>query len=155
MIDDPPRENAMTPLKHRTVVVPVDFSDDTEDAIQAGADRVEDRGGLHVVHVAFPLDVRTHGLLPEEASDQARMEAARRRLVELAGRLAPGSQAVVLSGDAGLEVADYAGRVNADLIVVPSHGYHGLKRLLLGSTAERIIRHAPCSVLVLRRRDAE
>lgn len=36
------------------------------------------------------------------------------------------------------------------LIVIPSHGYHGAKRLLLGSVAERVLRHAPCSVLVLR-----
>ena len=61
----------------------------------------------------------------------------------------------VLAGDAGLETADYAKKVGADLIVVPSHGFHGMKRLLLGSTAERIIRHAHCSVLVLRRKDAE
>ena len=62
---------------------------------------------------------------------------------------------MVLTGDAGLATADYASQVNADLIVVPSHGYHGVKRFLLGSTAERIIRHAHCSVLVLRRKDAE
>ena len=68
---------------------------------------------------------------------------------------APGARPAVLTGDAGIAVAEYATRVNADLIVVPSHGYHGLKRLLLGSTAERIIRHAHCSVLVLRRKDAE
>jgi nucleotide-binding universal stress UspA family protein len=77
-------------------------------------------------------------------------------LKEIVARLgAPSATVTVLAGDAGLETADYAKKVGADLIIVPSHGFHGMKRLLLGSTAERIIRHAHCSVLVLRRKDAE
>ncbi|HEX6985988.1 MAG TPA: universal stress protein [Planctomycetaceae bacterium] len=146
----------MIPLKHKTVVVPVDFSDDTADAVRAGLERAESPDGLHVLHVIFPLDVRTHGLLPEEASDRSREEVARQKLGEILASLgAAGAHVHVAVGDAGLETADYAKRVNADLIVVPSHGYHGVKRLLLGSTAERIIRHAHCSVLVLRRKDAD
>ncbi|MEO1982325.1 MAG: universal stress protein, partial [Fuerstiella sp.] len=58
-------------------------------------------------------------------------------------------------GTPGLEIADYARDHGADLIIVPSHGYHGFKRMFLGSVAERVIRHAECSVLVLRRADAE
>ena len=146
----------MIPCKHKVVVVPVDFSNETEIAIRAGLERVEDTSGLHLVHVVFPLDVRTHGLLPDEASDRSREQVAQANLQELATRLGAGAAKVtVLAGDAGLETADYAKRVNADLIIIPSHGYHGVKRLLLGSTAERIIRHAHCSVLVLRRKDAE
>lgn len=146
----------MTALKHETVVVPVDFSDETESAVRTGLALVSDPRGLHAVHVAFPLDATTRGLLPDDASDRARMEAAKSRLEELVTRLGATSATVtVLIGDAGLETADYAKRVGADLIVVPSHGYHGVKRLLLGSTAERVIRHAACSVLVLRRGDAD
>ena len=146
----------MPPLKCRTVVVPVDFSDETERAIRAGLARVEDPSGLHVVHVIFPLDVRTHGVLPEEASDRSREEASKAHLDELLQRIgAPTAHSAILVGEAGLAAADYAQNVDADLIVLPSHGYHGVKRLLLGSTAERIIRHAHCSVLVLRRRDAD
>ena len=145
----------MIPLKHNTVVVPVDFSEDSADAIRAGRERVADPAGLHVVHVVFPLDVRTHGLLPDEASDRSREEVARKQLEMLvAAAGAAGAAVQVLVGDAGFQVADYAKKVAADLIIVPSHGYHGITRLLLGSTAERIIRHAHCSVLVLRRRDA-
>lgn len=146
----------MIPRMHKTVVVPVDFSDNTEASIRAGLERVEDPSGLHLVHVVFPLDVRTHGLLPDEASDRSREQIAATHLREMADRLgANAAKVTVLVGDAGLQTADYAKQVHADLIVVPSHGYHGVKRLLLGSTAERIIRHAHCSVLVLRRKDAE
>ena len=68
---------------------------------------------------------------------------------------AKGATLAVAIGTPGLEVADYARRHEADLIVIPSHGYHGVKRLFLGSVAERVIRHAACDVLVLRRGDAE
>ena len=57
---------------------------------------------------------------------------------------------VVRIGDPGLQIADYAGQVEADLIVITSHGRHGLTRFLLGSVAERVIRHAELPVLVLR-----
>ena len=49
------------------------------------------------------------------------------------------------------EICKFAREIAADLIVIPTRGYTGLKRVLLGSTTERVIRHAPCPVLVLRR----
>jgi nucleotide-binding universal stress UspA family protein len=108
--------------------------------------------------VLYPLstDASLHGLVPASFSNETRESAATDRLADLLRHAgAPQAHPAVLTGDAGLETADYAKRVNADLIIVPSHGYHGVKRFLLGSTAERIIRHAHCSVLVLRRKDAE
>ena len=47
-------------------------------------------------------------------------------------------------------IVEHAGKVNADLIVMPSHGRHGLKRLVLGSTTERVLRHSEIPLLVLR-----
>ena len=58
-------------------------------------------------------------------------------------------------GKPGVTILKVSEEISADLIVIPSHGYHGMKRLVLGSVAERVIRHATCSVLVLRRSDAE
>jgi Universal stress protein family len=46
-------------------------------------------------------------------------------------------------------------RYAADLIVIATHGYTGAKRVLLGSTAERVVRHAQCPVLVVRDRKAK
>jgi nucleotide-binding universal stress UspA family protein len=57
-------------------------------------------------------------------------------------------------GDPASVVAAYARKHQADLIVVPSHGYHGIKRMVLGSVAEQIIRHCECAVLVLHRHDS-
>src|SRR5690606_29090365 len=122
----------MIPLQHRTVVVPVDFSDETEAAIRSGIDRVTDVGHLHIVHVLYPLDYTSPGVMWNTVTDESRTEAAEKNLKELLKPL-DASKAVVsvLVGDAGLKVTEYARNVDADLIVVPSHGYHGVKRLLL------------------------
>jgi nucleotide-binding universal stress UspA family protein len=53
-------------------------------------------------------------------------------------------------GDARSCIVDEAKEWGADLIVVGSHGYTGLKRLLLGSVAQSVVTHAPCSVEVVR-----
>ena len=51
---------------------------------------------------------------------------------------------------AGEAIAEYAEKVKADLVIVGSHGRTGLRRILLGSVAERVVRLAPCAVLVVR-----
>ncbi len=139
---------------YKTVVVPIDFSDDSITAIQTGRQYAEDPAGLHVLHVLPEL--RYAGPLFEEwGQGRPRAEVVRERIEELINEAgANGAQAAVRVGDAGLTTVDFAKSVDAGLIVVPSHGHHGMRRILLGSTAERIIRHADCSVLVLRRTDA-
>lgn len=146
----------MIPLQHETVIVPVDFSDETETAIRSGLNRIGEGGRLHVVHVLYPLDYASPGVMWGTVTDATRVEAVRKKLEELLQTMqASNAMVAVLVGDAGLKVTEYAKGVNADLIIVPSHGYHGVKRLLLGSTAERIVRYAHCPVLVLRRKDAD
>jgi nucleotide-binding universal stress UspA family protein len=62
-------------------------------------------------------------------------------------------ETVVREGDARSEIVDEAKQWHADLIVLGSHGYTGLQRLLLGSVAQSVVSHAPCSVEVVRRTD--
>jgi len=57
----------------------------------------------------------------------------------------------VRTGKAFNEINQVASELKADLIVISTHGYTGLKHTLLGSTAERVVRHAPCAVLVVRK----
>lgn len=59
-------------------------------------------------------------------------------------------EAVVESGEVRESIIDTAARWNADLILLGSHGHKGMGRLLLGSVAESVVRHANCSVLVVR-----
>ena len=58
--------------------------------------------------------------------------------------------AAVLSGHPALQICNYAKEHNCDLIALATHGRTGLRHLVIGSTAEQVIRHAPCSVLTIR-----
>jgi nucleotide-binding universal stress UspA family protein len=63
------------------------------------------------------------------------------------------SATLVRSGSAFNEIVAVARELQIDLIIIATHGYSGLKHFLLGSTAERVVRHAPCPVLVVRDRE--
>lgn len=54
----------------------------------------------------------------------------------------------VVVGDASNEIIKYAKVQNADMIIIGTHGARGLEKILLGSTAERVVKKAPCPVLV-------
>ncbi|MDW4550534.1 universal stress protein [Defluviimonas sp. D31] len=99
---------------------------------------------LHV-YEAPQGSVRTY--LDEEAVTSA-FQAARARLEQ---RVADHKDVtpVILAGHTGRTIADYANEIGADCIVIGSHK-PGLKDYFLGSTAARVVRHAPCSVHVLR-----
>lgn len=65
------------------------------------------------------------------------------------------AETVVCQGDPRSVIVDEARDWSADLIVVGSHGYSGIKRWLLGSVAQSVVSHAPCSVEVVRRKSVE
>jgi len=58
--------------------------------------------------------------------------------------------ASVLTGRPAEEIANYASKVNADMIVMTTHGHSGVKHVILGSTTEAVLRHATCPVLSVR-----
>jgi nucleotide-binding universal stress UspA family protein len=68
------------------------------------------------------------------------------------GRKGIKTQVAVLEGDPRSTIVDEAERWTADLIVTGSHGYTGIKRLLLGSVASSVVNHAPCSVEIVRQK---
>lgn len=70
------------------------------------------------------------------------------KLKQVAGG-APDITCEVTTGKPGMRIAEYAGEMGADLIIVGSHR-PGLQDYFLGSTASRVVRRAPCSVLVMR-----
>ncbi len=92
---------------------------------------------------------------PGEADvERALVERDSRKSREIAERLQSAgldAHAKLRHGDASSEIVEEARGWPADLIIIGSHGYTGFKRLLLGSVAEAVVRHAPCSVQVVRR----
>jgi len=141
----------------KCVVVPTDLSESSAAAVSAALELVSQPADVHVLHVVLPSsNFSPEGEWAPLGEGEVVGSASRQRLADyLQQHHVEGVTQVVQFGDPGTAVADYAQKQNADLIVIPSHGYHGIKRMLLGSVAEQLIRHCDCAVLVLHRRDAE
>ena len=138
-------------LPKTKVLVPVDFSDLSLEAVDEALELVEDPSHLHVVHVLPALTPTEPGVIWNTVDDANREEHASEVLSKrFAGEKYRGLQMHVAFGDPGHEIARFAEEEGVELIVVPSHGRTGLTRLLIGSTAERVVRLAHCPVLVLR-----
>jgi nucleotide-binding universal stress UspA family protein len=82
----------------------------------------------------------------QEASAATRLAEIERNYARRGVRL----RGAVLCGSPAEAIGSHARRVQADLIVVATHGRTGLSRVLLGSVAQRLVRTAPCSVLIVR-----
>jgi len=148
--------SSMSNLAKQNIVVPIDFSGEAAHALATALEMTGEPSHVHPVHVLFPLDSVSPGVVWGDIDDPQREQAVREHFGELLTQHhLPAMTLEVRFGNPGLEITEYAEKIGAELIVIPSHGYHGVKRLVLGSVAERVIRHAHCSVLVLRRSDAD
>ena len=143
----------MSHFHRRPILVPVDFSEASRHAVQMARTVAEDDTDITVIYVCAGLDAMTtpYGWVQPEAAPVT-LERHQQRLQDwVAEHQLGGVKTLVRFGDAGMEVCDVAQELKTRLIVVSSHGRSGLERILLGSVAERIIRHCHCSVLILRR----
>jgi nucleotide-binding universal stress UspA family protein len=143
----------------KKICCPVDFSEPSRHALDEAIELARRLGAeLTVAHVQVPLApaatdvlVSSRGILEAEGVLEARELDAWR--VDAQERLNAPVKASVLAGDAAAEIAKLAGDQGMDLVVVGTHGRTGVRRLVLGSVAERVVRLAPCPVLVVRRRE--
>jgi nucleotide-binding universal stress UspA family protein len=140
----------------RKICCAVDLSDPSRQAMEEAADlAARVRGELTLVHVHIPSPPVAGDVLTspgeesrveiremEWALERWREEAQRRSGVPVWTR--------VLVGDPAIELVRHAHETGCDLLVVGTHGRAGLTRLVLGSVAEKVVRHAPCPVLVAR-----
>lgn len=139
----------------RTILCAVDGSTESDLAVSHMVDLV--RGGdakVHLIHVGLlspwtnprTLSPPQEARLREEANVvlQGQIENLRARGVEPVGTH-------LRMGRATDEILRLRDEVQADLIIIGSRGLNSFKRVLLGSDAEGVVRHAPCAVLVVRR----
>jgi universal stress protein A len=140
----------------RKILVPVDFS---ECATAALAYAVSFAGQLDaslvLLHIVEPaVGGETYLTLTPTLDDtnEHLVEAARERLQAVRQRHIgqQNSEILVRIGWAPSEIADTAQALGADLIILGTHGHSGLKHVLLGSTAEKVVRQAGCPVLTVR-----
>jgi nucleotide-binding universal stress UspA family protein len=142
----------------QNILVATDFSQAAEVALERAAILArQNHAKVTLVHVveASPWapvkeDPETGHLKVEEAV----REKIHGELKSLADRMlqeAPGHKtALVLSKNAADGICHYAKKEGVDLIVISTHGRTGLGHLLIGSVAERVVRHAHCPVLTVR-----
>ncbi|RYD27522.1 MAG: universal stress protein [Verrucomicrobiaceae bacterium] len=140
------------------ILVPVDFSEGTSQAIEYAVGiggKFSSR--ITLFHVMQPVSPPPDGpMFPFDPYEQAMTEAASRELRRLSTTVALNGKVDtdMTSGIPWAGIVDRARRGGIDLIVMPTHGRTAFKHLLLGSVAERVVQHAPCPVLVVRQHPA-
>jgi nucleotide-binding universal stress UspA family protein len=140
---------------YRRIIMATDFSSPSREAFVAAVTRARDDGAaLYLVHVVEPAALGLTGVSTDEQL-LARMADESGELLEYwkadaLGRGVREVKCLQLTGVAWRAIVAAALEHAADLIVVGTHGRSGLHHLLLGSVAERVVQHAPCSVLVAR-----
>ena len=116
-------------------------------AIETARKLLDENGEIIAVHVIEQVPKFARQYL-EENQEEKIQDMALKKVIERIGD-ANDIQAKILVGHPGRSISDYAGSIGADCIVVGSHK-PGLRDFFLGSTAARVVRHALCSVHVLR-----
>lgn len=141
-------------LKH--VLVGSDFSDASRPAVKAAAKIARALDAWVTLMHVYDLLPTTMELLeaPYRQGEEHTLAAAMtRKLEEIQTQELEGVPSEVVlerNKNAVAAISDFAGDRQVDLVVVGTHGRTGLSRFLLGSVAERVVRHAPCSVLAVR-----
>ena len=139
-------------FKNRSILHPTDFSESSARALQYAIDLARDYGAtLALLHVwqepaaIFSTAEPIAGLDPAElrAEAKARLDAV------------PTPDGVVVErhfveGEPAKEIERFANDRTTDLIVMSTHGRSGISRLVIGSVAEQVLRHAPCPVLTIK-----
>ncbi|GIX49801.1 MAG: universal stress protein [Candidatus Tectimicrobiota bacterium] len=137
------------------ILVPLDFSDHAQRALTCALELAEPLQArltlLHVIHLPAPGEVDVAGYLSAvEAVARQGLATALQRVrqagIEAHSRL--------VHGVPWQQIVDTARALPADLIVMATHGRTGLQHALIGSVTERVVRHAPCPVLVVPLRAA-
>jgi nucleotide-binding universal stress UspA family protein len=146
---------------YERILVAIDGSEPSKVALQTAIALAKADGAALAVVTVHDERLIESSAAPENYSDVAVLiesdEHAGKTLLEHA-RSAAGAAGVtdvtvrLLDGDPAAHIVDTARAHRADLIVVSTHGRTGLSRFFVGSVAEHVIRHAPCSVLVARPR---
>ena len=145
-------------LSIKTVLVPTDFSDASESALNYGKAMAERFGAsLHVLHVmedllahAWAAEVYVASMpnLRDEIERESRQRLGTMLTPEDVKRLR--AEIALVAGNPFIEIIRYAKANNIDLIVMGTHGRGPIAHMLLGSVAERVVRKAHCPVITVR-----
>ena len=146
------------PVTVKHILVPTDLSEDSRKGLRYATRLARHFNArltvLHVVDRPDVLDYLIGESLPEDPRRE--LQAAEQRLDSFVEDLKQQHQdvdATVVVGNVCSQIVDLANLLESDLIVVSTHNYSWFKRLMTGSDAEKIARHAPCPILIVHQRE--
>jgi nucleotide-binding universal stress UspA family protein len=139
------------------VLVPIDFSDYSKSALKYAVNFVKHFAAqLCLVYVVEPVIYPPDFSMGQIAIPSVDLEMDKRAIDEL-NKLAEQEipveikvKSIVKTGKPFIEIIETATEENVDLIIIATHGHTGMEHILFGSTAEKVVRKAPCPVLTLR-----
>lgn len=155
------KEATRIPFRMKKILVPMDFSDCAKKALQYAVPLAEQHDAKLVLVYVAPTPSYAggeYGIIDTSALNAELFRSGEGRLQSVAKEEIRGRvpvETMVRAGSATAEIIDVAETLPADIIVISTHGYSGLKHVLLGSVAEHVVRHAPCPVLVVREKEHE
>ena len=145
-------------MEVKTILVPTDFSETANKALSTATSLAKQFGArvviLHAYHAEIPMVVTMDApyALPPGFYEELSAEAQRRvdKLAkEVKERDGVEVEGMAVAQPAASAIVDQAESMSADMIVMGTHGHTGIKHLLLGSVAERVVRTATCPVLTV------
>jgi nucleotide-binding universal stress UspA family protein len=137
---------------YKRILCPVDFDATSATAMkEAGAIAQLCKGKVCVLHVVWINPLATEGYVLAELQE-SQSESARTKIAEVASSVLAGVdyEIRIEVGDAGETILAMETRLPADLVVMATHGRHGVTRLVMGSVAERVVRESTVPVLTIR-----
>lgn len=144
-------------IKLKKILYPTDFSDPSLEALRYAISFAREyHAKLIVMHVVnekvFSEGLSLPRIISQETAEQEMTAEAERRLrgiIPAEAREGLDWSMVTLRGNPFLEIIRYAHDESVDLIVIGTHGHSGVEQIFFGSTAEKVVRKAPCPVLTV------
>ena len=144
-------------LTIKKILCPVDFSDPSLEGLGISVDLAGRFGAsieaIYVLPILPPQPIDPNYSFQVPEYEILLRQDAEKRLAAILKEKVPeaiASSSVVIQGSAGKEIVKYAEENKFDLIVIASHGHGGWHHLVMGSVAEKVVRHSPCPVFVVR-----
>ena len=146
-------------IRVQRILVPLDFSRHADAVLEWAAHLAEEHQSrlllLHAYHLPVEFQQLEGAYLPQDfwASVKSEAEQSLNRYAEPLRQRGLAVELIVREGYPATVIEEEATEQQADLIVIGTRGLSGLKHLLLGSIAERVVQKAPCPVLTVKTRD--
>ena len=144
-------------LNIKKVLVPIDFSDYSKSALKYAINFSKQfKAEVILVYVIEPIIYPPDFSMGQIAMPSVNTEwdeRAKDELAKLAKNEIPAelpSKTVIKTGKPFVEIIETATEEDVDIIIIATHGHTGVEHILFGSTAEKVVRKAPCPVLTLR-----